>query len=72
MSAPAIDWRKLQGVFDRLAVPGEGPATGGGRDWLVRDLAEERAAIMEFCGEWSRGEAERQAYAAQGLPPPAR
>lgn len=39
---------------------------------LARDLAEERAAIMEFCGGLPRAEAEARAYRAYGLKPPGR
>lgn len=34
------------------------------------DLAQERAAIMEYCGGLPRAHAEELAYRAHGLPPP--
>lgn len=36
---------------------------------LVRDLAEERAAILEYCGGLPRAEAEENAYRAHGFCP---
>jgi predicted trehalose synthase len=37
---------------------------------LARDLAEERAAIMEYSGGLPRAKAEALAYRAHGLVPP--
>jgi len=72
------DWAALGRVFSRLgksheALPSAaGLPPAGADDWrndpeLARDLAEERAAIMEFDGGLSRAEAEARAFAAYGI-----
>lgn len=75
------DWAALGRVFSRLGKSPEAPPSAAGPpssaadDWrndleLARDLAEERAAIMEFDGGLSRAEAEARAFAAYDLQPP--
>ena len=62
---------RLRGVFERLpsATP-HPPSHTVGADELANDLAEERAAIMEYEGGLTGAHAEAKAYAAHGLPPP--
>ena len=68
------EWsERMRGVFERL--PGaaahspSAPIDGGE---LARDLAEERAAILEFDGGLPRDRAEALAYMRHGLVPPGR
>lgn len=71
MAKGGPDWGALGRVFDALPRPSaEQPAALD--DALMRELAEERAAIMEIDGGLSPELAERLAYEAQGLPPPRR
>jgi hypothetical protein len=81
MPKPGPDWAALGRVFSRLGKPHEELPSAAGlpspaaNDWrndpeLARDLAEERAAIMEFDGGLSRAEAEARAFAAYELLPP--
>lgn len=68
------DWsERMRGVFDRLpSAATQPPPAPDDRAELARDLAEERAAIMEFDGGLPRDRAEALAYMRQGLVPPSR
>lgn len=52
-----LDWNQIQRLFTNTNH--ETPVS----DELARDLAEERAAIMEYDGGLSRADAERLAFA---------
>lgn len=73
MADSGPDWEALGRVFAALpsasAELSHAPDDG---DALARELAEERAAIMEYDGGLARELAERLAYQAQGLQPPGR
>jgi hypothetical protein len=58
-----LDWAALHKVFASPAPCAEDDHLPR---WLALDLAEERAAIMEYCGGLSRKEAE--AYAFRNIP----
>ncbi len=62
---------QLRRVFANLDGASAQPpsAPEGGAD-LARDLAEERAAIMEYDGGLPRARAEAEAYRRHGLVPP--
>lgn len=73
------DWAALRAVFSRLPSASAEASSAAGEDRLAevqdpealaRDLAEERAAIMEYEGGLSRKRAEALAYEAQGLKGP--
>ena len=64
---------RLRGVFERLpGATAQPPSAALDEDELARDLAEERAAIMEYEGGLSRARAEDLAFARHGLRPPQR
>jgi hypothetical protein len=74
MAEKRLDWsERMRGVFEMLpgasAPPPSAPDDEGER---ARDLAEERAAIMEFDGGMPREKAEALAYMRHGLVPPGR
>lgn len=52
-----VDWQALRTVFEGAAVDGV-----AGHSDLLRELAEERAAIMEFDGGLSKEDAEAYAF----------
>lgn len=65
------DWAALGRVFAALSGGPAEPAPGAEEaDAPARELAEERAAIMEYDAGVSRERAEALAYRAHGLPPP--
>ena len=68
------DWYiRMRRVFQSL--PGASdpsPSAPNDGDQLARDLAEERAAILEFDGGLPRDRAEALAYMRNGLVPPGR
>lgn len=67
------DWAALGRVFAALPGGSAEPAHGlEETDALARELAEERAAILEYDAGLSRAQAEALAYRAHGLPPPRR
>lgn len=64
---------RLRGVFERLpGATAQRPSAALDADELARDLAEERAAIMEYEGGLPRAQAEALAFSRYGLPPPNR
>lgn len=74
MAEKQPDWsERLRGVFERLpgAATQLSSASVDGAE-LAGDLAEERAAIMEFDGGLPRDRAEAMAYMRHGLVPPGR
>lgn len=68
------DWsERMRGVFERLpGASAPSPSAPNDGDELARDLAEERAAILEFDGGLPRERAEALAYMRLGLVPPGR
>jgi hypothetical protein len=65
MAESVPDWaERMRRVFS--ALPDEALEHAA----LARDLAEERAAIMEYSGGLPRAKAEALAYKAHGLLPP--
>ncbi len=72
MAEKRPDWsERMRNVFDRLPGASAQPSSAlvDGAE-LARDLAEERAAIMEFEGGLPRDRAEALAYMRHGLAPP--
>jgi|688.fasta_scaffold196354_1 hypothetical protein len=75
MAEKRPDWsERLRGIFAGLpgqsaAQPPSAPDDPAG---LARDLAEERAAIMQFDGGLPRDQAEALAFRQHGLKPPRR
>ena len=67
-SGPAVEARALP---PQARPASEGKGLGDNLETRI-DLAEERAAILEFEGGLKRAWAEALAYRAQGLPPPKR
>jgi hypothetical protein len=72
MADRRADWAALRGLFDSLpATAGKAPSAaevqGVDAVELARDLAEERAAIMEYVGGMTRAEAEKLACKPHGL-----
>lgn len=63
----APDWAALGRVFGGLTRTPSAAEARAEAEELARDLAEERAAILEFCAGMPRAEAERRAYEAHGL-----
>ena len=74
MAKARASWAdRLRGVFERL--PGaavQPPSAALDADEVARDLAEERAAIMEYEGGLPRARAEALAFSRHGLHPPKR
>ena len=70
MTDAATDWERLACVFSRLASAlQQGRAEAG---FMAFDLAEERAAILEYCANHNRHDAERLANLMYGSPLPVR
>lgn len=68
MSDPSTVWReRLRAAMDGIRFE---PSGGALSVDLAHDLAEERAAILEYEAGLPRDEAARRAFAALGLPPP--
>lgn len=63
----APDWAALGRVFGGLARPPSAAETEAEAEDLARDLADERAAILEYCAGLPRAEAERRAELAHGV-----
>lgn len=72
MADSGPDWKALGRVFAALPSASAEPSRVPGVEELARELAEERAAIMEIDGGLARELAETLAYQAQGLQPPRR
>lgn len=64
---------RMRRVFENLpSANAQPPSMAEDEAALARDLAEERAAIMEYDGGLPRAQAEAEAYRRHGLAPPGR